>query len=97
VNDPAMTYRQARAHFESMTVTVVWDDGSSAQLVRHEIFPIVANAQSGRILTLDVKISNQFSAENLTSERSSAWKLLDLTRKRCECYSKACKTGPWAI
>jgi hypothetical protein len=30
VNDPAMTYRQARAHFESMTVTVVWDDGSSA-------------------------------------------------------------------
>jgi hypothetical protein len=37
--DEPMTYREARAHFESMTVTVVWDDGSPVPLVRHEIRP----------------------------------------------------------
>lgn len=34
-----MTYPQARAHFESLTARVVWDDGPSAELVAHEIRP----------------------------------------------------------
>jgi hypothetical protein len=38
-NDSPMTYPEARAHFESMTVTVQWDSESPVQLVRHEITP----------------------------------------------------------
>jgi hypothetical protein len=30
---------EARAHFESITARAVWDDGMSAELVRHEIIP----------------------------------------------------------
>lgn len=34
-----MAYEEARAHFDSITARAVWDDGTSAPLVRHEIFP----------------------------------------------------------
>jgi hypothetical protein len=34
-----MTYPEAFAHFESITARVVWDDGTSAYLVPHEIMP----------------------------------------------------------
>jgi Tol biopolymer transport system component len=34
-----MPYADARAHFESITATAVWDDGS-AELARHEIIPL---------------------------------------------------------
>lgn len=37
--DWEMTYPEAKAHFNSMTVTVHWDDADSADLLRHEIFP----------------------------------------------------------
>jgi hypothetical protein len=40
VTDWEMTYREARAHFESMTVTVAWDDGDPVEMVRHEIKPL---------------------------------------------------------
>jgi hypothetical protein len=34
-----ITYPEAEAHFESITARAVWDDGMSAELVRHEIIP----------------------------------------------------------
>ncbi len=36
----SMTYPEALAHFESISARVVWDDGMSAELVRHEIIPL---------------------------------------------------------
>jgi hypothetical protein len=40
VTDEEMTYREARAHFESITVTVTWDGGSPVEMERHEITPL---------------------------------------------------------
>jgi hypothetical protein len=37
--DYPMTYEEALAHFDSLTVTAYWDDNQSAELVRHEIVP----------------------------------------------------------
>lgn len=37
VTDYPMTYEEALAHFDSMAVTAYWDDGQSAELVRHKI------------------------------------------------------------
>lgn len=34
-----MTYQEAAAHFDTLTVTANWDTGMSTELVRHEIFP----------------------------------------------------------
>jgi hypothetical protein len=34
-----MTYPEALAHFESITARVVWDDGTAADLIQHEIRP----------------------------------------------------------
>jgi hypothetical protein len=34
-----LTYQDALAQFDSMVVTAYWDDGMSAGLARHEIFP----------------------------------------------------------
>lgn len=34
-----MSYADARAHFESITARAIWGDGTSADLVRHEVFP----------------------------------------------------------
>jgi hypothetical protein len=39
LTDEEMTHREARAHFESMTVTVAWDGGSPVEMERHEITP----------------------------------------------------------
>ncbi len=39
VTDYPMTYDEALAHFDSMTVTAHWDEGQSAELERHEIIP----------------------------------------------------------
>jgi hypothetical protein len=39
LTDWEMTYREARAHFESMTVTVAWDGGDPVEMERHEIKP----------------------------------------------------------
>ncbi len=39
VTDYAMTYPGALAFFESLTARAIWDDGLSADLVRHEIRP----------------------------------------------------------
>ena len=38
MTDFPMTYAEAVAHFNSMTVKANWDDGMSADLLRHEIF-----------------------------------------------------------
>jgi hypothetical protein len=34
-----MTYEEALAQFDSMTIKAVWDDGQSVALGRHEILP----------------------------------------------------------
>jgi basic membrane protein A and related proteins len=34
-----MTYDEAEAFFDSLTARAIWDDGQSAELVRHEIIP----------------------------------------------------------
>jgi regulation of enolase protein 1 (concanavalin A-like superfamily) len=39
LTDNATTYPEALAFFNSMTISAFWDDGMSAELVRHEIFP----------------------------------------------------------
>lgn len=39
VTDNAMTYAEALVYFDSLTARAVWDDGLSADLVRHEIIP----------------------------------------------------------
>jgi hypothetical protein len=39
VTDFPMTYSEALAYFDSLTANAVWDDGQSAELVRHEIIP----------------------------------------------------------
>jgi Tol biopolymer transport system component/predicted GH43/DUF377 family glycosyl hydrolase len=38
VTDTPMTYAEAVAHFDSMTVKAYWDNGMTADLLRHEIF-----------------------------------------------------------
>jgi len=42
LTDNEMTYPEARAFFEKFTARVVWDNGSSATLVQHEIRPYLA-------------------------------------------------------
>lgn len=37
--DYGMTYQESQAYFESLTGNVVWGDGMSAELTRHEIIP----------------------------------------------------------
>jgi regulation of enolase protein 1 (concanavalin A-like superfamily) len=39
VTDYPRTYSEAQAYFDSLSASAVWDDGQSAELVRHEIFP----------------------------------------------------------
>jgi hypothetical protein len=39
VTDFPMTYTEAVAHYDSMVVTVIWGEGNSAELQRHEILP----------------------------------------------------------
>lgn len=39
VTDQAMTYEEAMTFFESLTAEAVWDGGTSADLIRHEILP----------------------------------------------------------
>ena len=43
VTDYGMTYDDALAHFDSMTVRVVWGDGNSADLTGHEVMPYSFN------------------------------------------------------
>lgn len=49
LNDEPMTYLEARAFFESMTVTVSWDGGEPFQMVRHQITPFPAGKSWERI------------------------------------------------